>query len=105
MTQYSVMTNPNSPHQPDIWLEIVEILKSYNLFLIALLIPLNKAISKYFEYKKQKDKEAIKEVVTEVFTPFQNEMRSDLKEIKQAQEADRLQFNKDIKELLREIKK
>lgn len=99
------MTNPNAPHQNEFWIEIVEILKSYNVFLIALIYPLNKAISKYFEYKKNKDKELTKEVVTEVLEPFQREVRQDLKEIKNAQEADRLQFNKDIRELIREINK
>ena len=94
-----------NPQQSQFWQEIVEILKSYNIFLIALLYPLNKAINQYFEYKKQKDKEAIKEVVVDAMTPFQNEMRADIKELKNAQEADRLQFNKDIKELLKEIKR
>lgn len=94
-----------TPQQGQFWQEVVEVLKSYNLFLIALLYPLNKAIIQYFEYKKQKDKEAIKDVVVDAITPFQNEMRAELKEIKASQESDRLQFNRDIKELLREIKR
>lgn len=87
------------------WSEMIAFIKDFNLFLLALLIPLNKAINKYFEYQKSKDKEAIREVVTDALRGFKDEIRNDLKEIKQTQADDRKQFNNDIKEVLKQIRK
>lgn len=96
------MTN-GTPHS---FMEgIFEFLKGYNLFLVALLWPLNNAVTKYFAYLRERDREAISKIVTEVMQSNMSELKNDIKEIKQSQENDRLQFNKDIKELLREIKR
>ena len=87
------------------WDSIISFVKDFNLFLIALLIPLNKAINKYFEYQKTKDKEAIREVVNEVVRHNLDQIRSDLKDIKKQQEEDRKQLYKSILDLTKEIRK
>lgn len=87
------------------WDSIIAFVKDYNLFLLSLIIPLNKGIKEYYEHLKRKDKEAIKEVVNEVIKHSIEEIKEDLKDIKKQQEKDRKQLYDSILDLTKQIGK
>jgi hypothetical protein len=83
----------------------IDWLKNIQLFGIALLIPLWRAIDKYFEYQSKKDREFIKQVVDESMYVNMKSIKEDLKELKGMIDQDRKDNRKEILDLTREISK
>ena len=104
-SKIQAMAEPQSQN----WMEWF---KSIQFFGVALIIPLWRAIDKYFEYQSKKDREFIKSVVQEAITSTMQEIRSDIKdvkddikEVKVTIDQDRKDINKEILALTKEIKR
>lgn len=90
----------------------MEWFKSIQFFGVALIVPLWRAIDKYFEYQSKKDREFIKSVVQESIISAMQEIRidikdvkEDIKEVKATIDSDRKDINKELISLTREINK
>ena len=79
----------------------VDWFKSIQFFGVAMLIPLWRAIDKYFEYKTKKDRDAIKDVVDESVQGIKDDIQELRREIQKGRE----ETNKQIVDLYKELRK
>lgn len=103
---------PTNPSHETFLDTIGEFVKSVNFVFLALIYPLAKYIDKYFEYKKSKDREFIKEAAK---AGIKEEMLSvnvkidkideRLDGIIKQQEQDRRDTNKQLMDIIKEQKK
>jgi len=100
---------PADEHTSNAWESIVEYIKSVNVLVAILIVPAWRWIDKYFDYRKGRDREfiknAAKEGVREETARLEGKLdniRNEFSELKRQQQKDREDFNDEIKEILRE---
>lgn len=107
------LTMVNNPSEHGSFLdELIDGLKSVNILVAILIVPLWKWIDKHFEYKKSRDrdfiksaaKEGIREEMAGVNTKL-DDMKDDIEAIRKQAEEDRKETQKQLLQIVREQRK
>lgn len=84
------------------YFDIVEIVVVY---ILPFVVVVWKGIDKYFEYQSKKDKEFVKELVSELLTGALQGITRDIKELKDDRKKDYELFNETVVNIYKELKK